>query len=381
MAAPANSNSAPDFTVTGSTTLAGNLTAEFSNGFAAAAGSVYKVANFSSSATGAFVRTAGVGPDFTVAVNPESIVLDSSGAGAADLAVTSVSAPATFTPGQPGTITWNVTNDCASASGDWTDSIYLSADGTVNAGDLLLGRVTHLGGLSGGASYTGSLTATFPAAAGTFQVVVLVDSTLAVTETSRVSNVGASSPIVSSIPALTLGGKVTGTLSAGEDLLYTLVIPGGTDVGVSAAPAAPALTDLEISRGAIPSYESAQFRVPLSTTSGTLATTITEPQPGTYYILLQGQNAAGSGQAFTLSAAAVAFGAFGVSPTTVGQGNVSLVISGGLHRRIERRACQRPFFGVPRNRHFKSRQHAASEFQSGRHPGRDVLAQGHRRKQ
>ena len=125
----------------------------------------------------------------------------------------------------------------------------------MNAGDLLLSRVTHFGGLSGGASYTGSLTATFPAAAGTFQVVVLVDSTLAVTETSRVSNVGASSPIVSSIPALTLGGKVTGTLSAGEDLLYTLVIPGGTDVRVSAVLAAPALTDLEISRGAIPSYE------------------------------------------------------------------------------------------------------------------------------
>ena len=110
VAAAANSNAASDFTVTGSTTLAGNLTAEFSSGFAAAAGSVYKVANFSSSATGAFARPAGVGPDFTVAVNPESIVLNSSGAGAADLAVTSVSAPATFTPGQPGTITWNVTN-------------------------------------------------------------------------------------------------------------------------------------------------------------------------------------------------------------------------------------------------------------------------------
>ncbi len=328
VAAPANSNAAPDFTVTGSTTLAGNLTAEFSNGFAAAAGSVYNVANFSSSATGAFASTAGVGPNFTVAVNPKSIVLDSSGAGATDLAVTSVSAPATFTPGQAGAITWSVANNGATASGDWTDSVYLSADGTVNAGDLLLGRVTHTGGLSGGASYTGALTATFPAAAGTFQVVVLVDSTLAVTETSRANNVGASSPIVSSIPALTLGGQVTGALSAGEDLLYTLVIPGGTDVRVSAVLAAPALTDLEISRGAIPSSASAQFRVPLGATSDTLATTITDPQPGTYYILLQGQSAAGSGQSFTLSAAAVAFGAFGVSPTTVGQGNVSLVISG-----------------------------------------------------
>ena len=38
VAAAANSNAAPKLTVTGSTTLAGNLTAEFSNGFAAVSG-------------------------------------------------------------------------------------------------------------------------------------------------------------------------------------------------------------------------------------------------------------------------------------------------------------------------------------------------------
>ena len=112
--------------------------------------------------------------------------------------MTSVSAPATFTPGQTGAITWNVTDKGATAAGDWTDSVYLSTDGTVNAGDLLLGRVIHTGGLAGGASYTGSLTATFPAAAGTYEVVVVTDSTDAVPDTNRANNVGASSPIVSS---------------------------------------------------------------------------------------------------------------------------------------------------------------------------------------
>ena len=252
VAAAANSNAAPKLTVTGSTTLAGNLTAEFSNGFAAVSGSAYIVADFSSSATGAVASTAGVKPDFTVAVNPTSIVLNSSAAGAADLTVTSVSAPAKFTPGETGAITWNVTNKSATATGDWTDSVYLSADGTVNAGDLLLGRVTHTGGLGSGASYTGSLTATFPAAAGTYEVVVVIDSTLAVPETNRAGTFGISSPIASSLPALTLGGSVTGTLSAGEDLLYTLVIPGGTDVRVERRAGRAALTGLEISRGAVP---------------------------------------------------------------------------------------------------------------------------------
>ena len=328
VAAAANTSAAPDFTITGSTTLAGDLTAEFSNGFAAGSGTAYNVASFSSSASGAFASTAGVGPDFTVAVNPTSIVLNSTGVGAADLDVTSVSAPATFTPGQSGSITWKVTNNGATTDDDWTDSVYLSTDGSVNAGAILLGRVTHTGGLASGASYTGSLTATFPAAAGTYHVVVLADSTVAVPQTSRANNVGASSPIDSSLPALSLGGSASGMLSAGEDLLYTLVIPGGSDVRVSATLAAPGLTNLEISEGAVPTSSTAGYIVPLSLTSDTLATTITQPQSGTYYILLQGQSAAGSGQMFTLSARAVSFGAFGVSPSTVGKGQVDLVING-----------------------------------------------------
>jgi RHS repeat-associated protein len=97
---------------------------------------------------------------------------------------------------------------------------------------------------------------------------------------------------------------------------------------VNAALAAPGLTDLEISRGAVPSSGNADFQVPLSPKSNMLATTLAQPQAGTYYILLQGRSAAGSGQTFTLSATPVMFGAFGVSPSTVGTGRVSLLIDG-----------------------------------------------------
>ena len=102
---PPRHNAAPRLTVTGTTTLRGNLTAEFSGGFAAPAGTAYTVADLSSAAAGAFASTAGVGPDFTVAVNPTSIVLDSTQQAPSDLAVTSVNAPATFTSGQSGTVT------------------------------------------------------------------------------------------------------------------------------------------------------------------------------------------------------------------------------------------------------------------------------------
>ena len=134
--------------VTGSTTLTGNLTAEFVSGFAASAGSTFTVAHFAKAATGSFASTAGVGPDFTVGVNLTSIVLDSTGQ-RADLAVTSVTAPPTFSPGQSATINWTVTNQgIGTASGTWEDSVYLTTSGTIDGSAILLGRVDQTGPLA-----------------------------------------------------------------------------------------------------------------------------------------------------------------------------------------------------------------------------------------
>ena len=330
VAAAANSNAAPKLTVTGSTTLAGNLTAEYANGFAASPGSSYTVAQFASAATGSFASTAGVGPDFTVGVNPTSIVLNSASQGAVKLAVTSVTAPTSFTPGQPATVNWQVTDQgTGDAIGTWEDSVYLTTSGTIDSSAILLGRVDHTGPLAAGASYTGTLTTLMPAVVvGTYKIVVLVDSGEQVPQTSRAGDLGVSSPLSSNIPVLTLGQTLSGTISDGQDLVYQLTVPGGSDVRVTAAFSTPLITDLEISRGAVPEPGTAQIEVPLDPSSSTLATTIAQPQPGIYYIHLHGQMGIGQNQPFTLGAASVTFAAYGVSPATVGASTVSVTIDG-----------------------------------------------------
>ena len=120
-------------------------------------------------------------------MNPTSIVLNSTSQGAAELAVTSVTAPATFSPGQSATINWQVADQgTGSAIGTWEDSVYLTTAARLIRRQILLGRVDHTGPLAAGASYTGTLTTLMPAVAvGTYKIVVLVDSKEQVPQTSR----------------------------------------------------------------------------------------------------------------------------------------------------------------------------------------------------
>ena len=155
--------------------------------------------------------------------------------------MTSVTAPATFSPGQSATINWQVTNQgTGSASGTWEDSVYLTTSGTIDSSAILLGRVDQTSPLAAGASYTGTLTASMPAVpVGTYKIVVLVDSRQQVPQTSRAGDLGVSSPLTSNIPVLTLGQTLSGTISDGQDLVYQLTVPGGSDVRVTAAFSTP----------------------------------------------------------------------------------------------------------------------------------------------
>ncbi len=328
-AAPGNPKS-PHLTVALGATLAGNLTAEYANGFAAMPNTLFNVATFTGPAVGSFASTSGVGPAFTANVSTNGIALTSTLFGSTDLGITSMSAPSTASPGQPISITWNVTNnssDTPTTSGSWVDSVYLSANGTVDASDILLGSVTETGPLAPGASYVGTLNTMFPAVKGMNNIIVVVDAGQILPDFDRTNNV-ASSAVTSSIPVLTLGGNVNGTLSAGQSVVYQLTLPGGNDVNVTAALGSLLASDLEISDGAVPTPATAQFVAPLSSVSPTISTTIAHPQPGVYYITLRGQSTISGAQPFTISATAVAPGATAVSPSTLGTGQVSVTVSG-----------------------------------------------------
>ena len=345
---------APDLTVDGATTLAGDLTAGYAGGFGANAGTAYApVATFAAAATGAFADTTGVGPAFTASVTPAAVDLDATGAGGAaagvataagttptptptanspsDLAVISVTAPATFAPGAQATVTFTVADQGANpANGSWTDSVYLSADATLDPTDTLLGTVVHTGSVAAGGTYTGSLTATFPSIVGPYHVIVVADSGLALPDTSRADNTGVSAVTTAAVPTLTLGQPLTGTIAAGQTLVYALTVPGRTDVRLTAAYAGPLDGDLEVARGAVPAPGAAGSTVvPVSGTAATLAATLASPIAGVYYVALTGQPSDGTaGTAFTLTAASAAYAVYAASPSTVGAGPAQVTVTG-----------------------------------------------------
>jgi len=106
-----------------------------------------------------------------------------------DLEVDYVNAPANAQASHPMTFTYQVTNYgvAATPNSSWADAYYLSADATLDAGDLYLGRLTHYGALdvSGAAndSYTRTATYALPnGLTGDFYVLVKTDSSNVVFE-------------------------------------------------------------------------------------------------------------------------------------------------------------------------------------------------------
>src|SRR5262249_45331561 len=148
----------------------------------------YPVLTFAS-ATGSFAQVVGLPSGMTATQTATAVDLDTA-AGGADLAVKSVSAPATAAAGQSIAVGWQVKDvDTTAAGGSWQDGIYLSPTATVTGSSVLLGTVVHAGGLGAGATYNGSLTAAVPALSpGSYYVVVQGDSLYNVSDPSRGNN-------------------------------------------------------------------------------------------------------------------------------------------------------------------------------------------------
>jgi RHS repeat-associated protein len=349
---------APSFTVTGSTSLSGNLTADYVNGNALTGGA-YTVATFASPSNGTFTSTAGTTPFFTPAVGSTQIILNGSafsGTGGStplpadptsnttvtpppppptttnspDLVVSGVTAPTTFAPGSSQTFTYTVTNTGnGTATGNWQDSIFLSTDGMVDASSILIGRATHNGSLAGGASYAGTLTAFTPAvAAGAYTVLVEADSRGAVTTDVRTGDVGASGTITAVIPVLTPGTTTSGTTAASQEQVYALTLTAGTDVRLGATLAAALEANIYVSFNAIPTPETYdQAATSQTQTSATFL--LHAAQTGTYYVVVDGRPDVTGSEAFTLTPTLQSYGPAVVSPNVgVDLGDATLTVSG-----------------------------------------------------
>src|SRR5262249_25060924 len=145
--------------------------------------------------------------------------------------------PATATPGQPMTVAYTGRNlSDRPAAGEWVDSVYLSRSSTLDESAVLLGRVRHTGGLAALSPYRESLTVPLPPLAdGSYRVLVLVDSRGLVPDADRANNRGASTATLAvTVPLLTLGTPVNGSLAPGQDLYYRVLVAPGRDVTLAA---------------------------------------------------------------------------------------------------------------------------------------------------
>jgi subtilase family serine protease len=267
----------------------------------------------------------------------------------ADLIVTNLVMPASASAsvGEPIRIDFTITNQSSnSASGRWTDAIYLSADNEWDLGDTLLGKREHnsgAAGLAGNASYTGTLSASLPPFKdGNWRVIVRPDLYNEVFEgyegyagsisegiaglrlpPGEANNRSASGGTLQvSVPEMQIGTPLQTTLSPGQARLYKVAVAAGETLRVSLdadAAGDEGSNELYLRYGDLPSsyaFDAAYDR-PLSADQEVW---LPSTQAGDYYLLLRARQGAAN-TPVTLRADLLPLSITRISPDQGGSGS------------------------------------------------------------
>jgi large repetitive protein len=210
-----------------------------------------------------------------------------------DLQVARVDVPAAARSGEPVSVSWTVTNASLTeaASGQWSDTLYLSADATWDIHDVPLGRRSFSGTLLPGQEYTLTLdTLLPPAAPGTYRVIVRTDIFNQVYEREfDANNQRASAEAIQvTVDELQLGVPHATTLSTGQTRLFQVAVPLDQTLRVSLSSQVEGSTnELFLRYDAAPTVAAfdAAYRGGLG---GDLQAVIPTTQPGVYFVLVRG---------------------------------------------------------------------------------------------
>ena len=161
----------------------------------------------------------------------------------ADLQVTNVVVPSAANVGDEVEIAFTIANASINpAFGRWSDALYLSADNNWDLGDILLGKVEHVGDLGANGQYSGTLKAKLPPLKdGNWRVIVRPDLFNEVFEgrityTSTGLNlppgeannrVASGATLKVQVPELTVAQTLDTTLSTGQTRLYKVRVGAG----------------------------------------------------------------------------------------------------------------------------------------------------------
>lgn len=252
----------------------------------------------------------------------------------ADLVVGTITVPETGETGQPVSITYTATNAGTNAAvGQWTDRLYLSADGVWDLNDAYIGQLSIAGPVAAGASYTRTLTAALPGVLpGTYQVVVRSDIYNALQESDETNNSGVSDDqIAADAPVLVLGTAANGSVEANGGVYYKVSLTAGDAVRISVDRNASAgATELYASFGAIPNRTTYDFAAlaPFETDQSLLIPVETS---GDYYIFIRSQT--GSTTTYSVLAEVIPFSLGAAVPGAVSNtGASTLEITGARFR-------------------------------------------------
>jgi RHS repeat-associated protein len=318
--------------ISGTATLGGTLNISLINGFGPAFGQTFQVMSFAGS-TGNFASINGLQQGrftvFNTSLNSTNLVLNAI-INAADLAFSSMTLPASGTPGQTVSIPYTVNNlSTTPAIGDWFDSFYLSRETVLDPAATLLGRVHHVGDVAGNSTYSETLTATLPGLPdGNYHVIAVIDSRGLVPDFNRANNTAFSSTVINvSVPQLSLGVSTSGTIANGQDEYFHLVLAPGANVTLTANFTASPEAEFYVRYAALPDRSNFD-QTAASVTDQHPQITLNNVQGGDYFILLHGREGAGSGTSFTLQANGATFAISSFSPndgSNQGQATISIV--------------------------------------------------------
>ncbi len=301
-------------------------------GFGPTMGDTYNVITYGSR-SGDDPAFVGLDPFFSADVSAERVTLTAL-ASAFNILVdeSSITVPAAASPGDEITISYTVRNSStATLTGEWDDSIYLSTDGTFDPSDLLIGRVTHSGGLAALGSYTETLTARMPGVLdGDFQVIVLADSKRRIPDTNRADNMGvAGAAIASTVRTIALGDNFSDMITNEQGLFLKLEVPAGRgDVVVRTMLQQLHQADVFVRFNELPTRANFDFAAvqPLQLNR---AITIPAARAGAWYILVQGREGASLPTGFQLSTERIEFAVNSMAPLRGSNlGEVTSVVSG-----------------------------------------------------
>lgn len=315
--------------ITGAANINGAFNVELDDGFGPIQGDQYPAVSYASH-TGTFTPIGGLNPFFDVSVGATQTVINVV-ASAADISVQSITVPPTSQPGKPVTINYTVQNLAdTTVNGSWVDSVYLSSDDEYDPSDLLIGRVTHSGGVGPNGTYSESLTANLPGVVdGNYHIVVIADSRGLVGDTDRTNNkLVSTTETAVTVQEIDFDNLTQLTIHPDEDIYLKLDVPFGGDVQITSTFLNALEAEFFVRQGALPTRSDFDF-VASDLTNLNRTITLASPLAGAYYILLHGREGATGGASVSVLAKHIAFDLTSVSPAIGSNlGSATTVLTG-----------------------------------------------------